>query len=154
MWFKVYIVNDTGADGSQALTITGAGSSVQFDGIVGGRAQRLKSLTVANGTLINTTAISTTGAQDYNGPVTLGKSVVLNSGSSVTFGNTVDQNPAGPPYLDLTINVASGATVINGALNVTALSLNGGQAIFNGVPWSVGGIRPDRRLDGEWWWHG
>jgi hypothetical protein len=95
---------------------------------------------------INTTTITTTGAQTYNGPVTLGTNVAITSGSDgVIFGNTLSNGTAysltidagtgpvefngavgggGTPLSSVTVNPADGGVAINAAMNVGAGTIN------------------------------
>jgi filamentous hemagglutinin family protein len=81
------VLNDTVAN-IHDLVIDGA---AEFDGIVGGTA--LKSLLVNGATTINTTAVTTSGTQEYNGAVTLSSDTNL-SGTMITFDSTVDGGQA------------------------------------------------------------
>jgi len=75
------------------LTLT-ATNSVTLAGVIGG-TNALTSLDVTGSSIaLNTTGITTTGAQTYNSPVTLGASGVTTltstGGSGITFSNTVN----------------------------------------------------------------
>jgi filamentous hemagglutinin family protein len=85
------ITFDAEVDGAKTLAINDSGTTT-FGGIVGG-GTALASLTTdaAGTTAINTTAITTTGAQDYKEAVTLGGDTTL-TGSTITFGDTVNGN--------------------------------------------------------------
>src|SRR5204862_50396 len=74
-------------DGAFGLTATATGLTA-FDGAVGS-GTKLASLTVTNGANLNGGSVATTGAQNYDGPVTLGANALL-TGSSITFHDTVD----------------------------------------------------------------
>ncbi len=104
-----------GVDGAQSLTINGAA----LLGTVGGQ-QALTALTL-NGASTLGGAISTTGAQTYNGALTLGADTVLNSGA-LALNGSIDGAHA------LTVNAGSGDVVFNGAVGGTtrlgALTVN------------------------------
>ncbi|HUI05694.1 MAG TPA: filamentous hemagglutinin N-terminal domain-containing protein [Verrucomicrobiae bacterium] len=74
-------------DGSQGLTING-------DAVLGGavgNGTALNSIHVTGTTAMNAQAITTTGAQMYDGAVTLGNDALLISSSGgITFGSTLD----------------------------------------------------------------
>ena len=101
---------DSTVDGAQALTVTG---NAVLKGVVGGAP--LTSLHVTGATTIDTTAISTSGAQTYDGAVTLGANADL-TGSTVTFGGTLDDAAANTH--DLTV---TGDTVFDGVVGATPL---------------------------------
>ena len=67
----------------------------------GGNGTQLTSITTnaAGSTAINTTVVSTSGAQTYNDNVSLGADPVI-TGSAVTFNGTIDNGQA------LTVNSA------------------------------------------------
>src|SRR4029078_10847677 len=75
-------------NGPQALSIANSSGAITFGGIVGG-SSALASLLVGTGdeTGINTTGITTSGAQTYSSTVTLGAVATL-TGTGITL-NTV-----------------------------------------------------------------
>jgi Concanavalin A-like lectin/glucanases superfamily/PKD domain/Matrixin len=100
-------------------TLTGAGHGLTVSGnaVLGDEpadtVSGLSSLAVSGATTINTATVTTTGSQTYSGPVTLGTSVTLNSGTgNVTFGSTVSGT------YTLTIN-SSGTTTFSGDVGGT-----------------------------------
>jgi hypothetical protein len=122
------------------LTITSGIGAITILAEVGGRTDgELGQLTLngAGGINLFGPRIRTRGAQNYNGPVTLGPAVTLqNVGSPINFNGTL--NGAG----NLTIAPGSGATTFNGSVGgVTQLNAllinNGSTRIFN-APVSVG----------------
>ncbi len=122
------------------LTITSGLGAITILGEVGGRTDgELGQLTLNGSGGINLFGprIRTRGAQNYNGPVTLGPAVTLqNIGSPINFNGTL--NGAG----NLTIAPGSGATTFNGNVGgvtqLNALLINAGSTrIFNG-PVAVG----------------
>ena len=82
-------------DGGHALT-SNATVATTFGGPVGA-ATPLTAITVANAAQVNGGQVSTTGAQAWGGPVTLGAATTA-SGSNLSFASTVD-GPGGrsPP---------------------------------------------------------
>jgi len=122
-------LNDSGVGTN--LTISGNAS---FGGIVGGTP--LTSLTVTGTTAINTSSITTSGAQNYTGAVTLGTasvSLTSETPSTITFGSTINGAAAGTDSLTIansstvSFGGAVGAANPLNALNVNAtgaLSLN------------------------------
>ena len=102
-------VNDS-APNTHSLTVTGSAS---FAGIVGSTA--LKSLHVTVSTTINTTAVTTSTTQAYDGATTIGGNANL-SGTTVTFGSTV--NDSAPNTHSLTV---TGSASFGGIVGSTAL---------------------------------
>ena len=103
-------------DNGQTLDITG---NAVFNGVVGGTP--LTSLSVSGTSDINTTGISTTGSQGYNGNVTLGANTTL-TGTMVSFGGLV--TGAGN---DLTVTCGSPITLaLSSITGVAAFTSNGG----------------------------
>ena len=132
-------------DGAQALTVNAGTGATTFGGAIGATTA-LSSLTTAAGgtTAINGGQIKTSGAQTYNGPLTLGAATTLTSTGSgnITFGSSIDGAQT------LAVNTA-GATTFNGivggtnaltslttdapgtvAINTTSVNTTGAQA-FN-----------------------
>ncbi len=98
-------------DGAFALTLN-TGGTTEFDGIVGGGTPLASLTTDAPGsTVLNTTAITTTGAQDYGDGVTLQSGITLTSNAAglLIFRSTLDGAFA------LTLATA-GTTQFNGAV--------------------------------------
>src|SRR5581483_837070 len=93
-------------DGAYGLTATATGLTT-FDGAVGGTTP-LASLTVSHGADLNGGSIITTGAQEYDGPLTLTADAQL-VGTAITFASTVD----GAHALTAT---ATGLTTFEGAV--------------------------------------
>ena len=125
-------------DGGFALGIrTGTGLAT-FGGVVGG-LNFLASLTVGGPALINTGTIWTTGAQDYQGAVTLGTNTTLDShagGGAITFAKTLDGGFA------LVSQAGSGLTTFGGAVGAAAklasLTVAGTSAINGGSVTTTG----------------
>jgi filamentous hemagglutinin family protein len=108
-------------DGAHALNITDSGTTT-FDGLVGG-ATPLTSLTDnALGVIVNTPAVTTTGAQTYDAPMTLGGNTTF-TGAGITFGSSVDGASS------LIANAGSGALQFDGTVGgvtpLASLSANG-----------------------------
>jgi hypothetical protein len=115
-------------DGAHNLTVTGNGV---FDGAVGGITQ-LTSLTVTGTSGLNGGAVSTTGAQSYDGAVTLGTDNDL-TGTTMTFGSTVD----GAQNLTVTGNgVFDGA--VGGTANLASLTVTGTSNVNGGAVSTTG----------------
>ena len=131
-------------DNGQNLTVNSAGVTT-FTGLVGNGTQLTSIITDAAGsTAINTTVVSTTGAQTYNDNVSLGAAPVI-TGGSVTFNGTIDNGQ------NLTVNSAGVTTfaglVGNGtpltsiitdaagstAINTTVVSTTGAQTYNDNV---------------------
>jgi filamentous hemagglutinin family protein len=99
-------------DGAYALTVNDSGTTA-FAGVVGGTIPLVSITTDAPGSVdVNTTAITTTGAQTYHENMTLGANASL-SGLGLTFGGTVDGS------YGLTANAGSGALQFVGAVGAT-----------------------------------
>jgi filamentous hemagglutinin family protein len=118
-------------NGAQALTVNTDGT-LTFGGIVGG-ADSLLSITTDPGgvTQINTTNVSTSGAQIYNDAVQIGTGVTATlSGASLRFVGTVD-GPGG-----LTLNASGAKTfeaAVGGGSPLATLTVNGaGALVVNG----------------------
>jgi filamentous hemagglutinin family protein len=102
-------------NGAYALTVNDSGTAT-FDGVVGGNTP-LASIVVnaTGGVAMNTTAVTTSGAQTYNEAMTLGADAGF-SGVGLTFG-AVDGD------YSLTANAGSGALSFTGAVGaVTPLA--------------------------------
>ena len=119
------------------LTLISAGVTT-LSAAVGGGGNPLASLTTdGNGTtVINTVAVSTTGAQTYADPVTIGANAVggavlaSSGGGAITFGGPV--NGAQPLVVNTTGATTFGGTV-GGATALTALTTDaGGTTAING----------------------
>jgi filamentous hemagglutinin family protein len=99
-------------DGPYALSVNDSGTTA-FGGVVGGLAPLVSITTDAPGSVaVNTTAVTTTGAQTYHENMTLGTNAALN-GVGLTFGGTLN----GP--FGLTANAGSGALQFVGAVGAT-----------------------------------
>jgi hypothetical protein len=112
-------------DGAHNLTVNG---TAILGGAVGGVTE-LASLTLNNGAALNGGPVKTTGAQTYNGPVILGVDDTL-SGSTVTFGSTVDGAHA------LTVNGTANSAgpvafngVVGGTTELTGLTITAGTVV-------------------------
>jgi len=101
-------------NGAFALTLNTSGTTT-LGGVVGGTS-RLASLTTdaPGATAIGTSAITTTGAQTYNDPLTLTQNTTLSSTSSgaITFNGTIDGAKV------LTVS-SGGTTTFNGVIGGT-----------------------------------
>jgi hypothetical protein len=136
-------------NGAHGLTVTTA--DVQFRGAVGGTAA-LTSVTVTAATSTSTisgNAVTTTGAQTYNGPVILGAGVNFSaaSGSLVTFGNTVNgayeltvtaanvqfSNTVGGTTNLASVNVTAGSSTINASVTTTGIQTYTGTVTLSGT---------------------
>jgi hypothetical protein len=122
--------------GTQGLTVTGVGSSADFDGVVGTTA--LSFLTVNGTTLVNTTAITTTGSQTYNAPVTLSQNTVL-TGTGLSLSSTV----AGGGY-SLTLTNSALATLGGAVTGVNVLTANGVGTLAVNNTISAGSVNDSR----------
>jgi filamentous hemagglutinin family protein len=112
--------------GPYALTVNDSGTTT-FGGVT-----QLASLasTASGGIDLNTSSVTTTGAQTYDGPVTLGANAVL-TGAGITFNGTVDGAFA------LAANATSGTLSLNGVVGsntaLTSLTGNGNAIVASGV---------------------
>jgi hypothetical protein len=103
-----------------SMSITGAAF---FDGAVGG-IYPLNNLSVSSTSAINGGSVATSGAQTYNGPVTLGTNTVL-TGDNITFASTLNGaynliiNDSGTTTFD---NAVGGITPLV-SLDVTAANI-------------------------------
>ena len=140
----------TTVDGAGTLNIGSAGASTMsnavFDGNVGGTAN-LTALNVSGTTALGGN-VTTTGAQNYSGAVTLNASpvtVIANSSSTaqaITFGSTVN----GAATLNIGsagISTVSNAVFdgnIGGATNLTALNVSGTTSLGGNVTTTNGQV--------------
>jgi hypothetical protein len=117
-------------DGAFGLTATATGLTT-FDGAVGS-GTKLASLTVTNGVDLNGGSVATTGAQDYDGPVTLSANATLISASgSIAFVSTVDGAHA------LSVSASSGSIgfggLIGGVSPLASLTANATTVALSGI---------------------
>jgi hypothetical protein len=127
-------LDDTVADGTHDLTITG---NATFADKVG-NAIKLKSLTVTGTAGINTSSITTTGAQNYQGAATLGTSATL-KGTTVAFGSTLDESGGGgTDDLKITGN-ATFADKVGNAAKLKSLTVTGTTSINTSTITTAGG---------------
>lgn len=99
-------------NGGYALSVNDSGTTA-FAGVVGGATPLVSITTDAPGSVaVNTTAVTTTGAQTYHENMTLGANASF-SGLGLTFGGTVDGAYA------LAANAGSGALQFLGAVGTT-----------------------------------
>jgi filamentous hemagglutinin family protein len=103
-------------DGAYGLTISGSGS-VTFGGVVGG-GTALASLTTGTGIAQLNGNITTTGVQNYDGPVQLLGPLIMEAGASnVTFASTLQSSATPVDYNSLTVDT-SGAATFNGVVGL------------------------------------
>ena len=134
-------LNSFGAN--RDLTVTGAGATT-FSQPVGG-ILALGDLSVAAGrtSAINGGGVTTTGAQSYLGPATLGTDTLLDStdgggspaGADILFGGTLDSSGSNR---NLTVTAGTGgdvgvAGVLGGALALGNLSVTGDNVALGGI---------------------
>jgi fibronectin-binding autotransporter adhesin len=126
-------VNGTAA-GTQSLTMNAGAANATFGGIVGVPTS-LASLSVTAAGIITIRNVTTTGAQSFTGPVSLGAAATLTTaGGNIAFSSTVD----GATF-NLALVSHGGTTTATGNLtNVGTLTLQDntapstGAMIFNG----------------------
>ena len=121
--------------GAQSLTIVGNGV---FDGIVGGTA--LEFLTVSGTSAINGGSVDTSGGTDYqtySGAATLGADTTL-TGTTVTFGDTLDGTTAGAQSLAIVGNGVFDGIVGGTALEFLTVS---GTSAINGDGVTTAGLQ-------------
>src|SRR5579883_2181126 len=115
-------LNITGTiNGADNLTLAGSGT-ITLQGIVGGSTSPLTLTSNAGSTMINTSSVTTSGAQTYNDAVTLNTNATL-TGSTLTFNNGVNGNK----NLNLnanTINLSGALTLANVTIAGTGNSEN------------------------------
>ncbi len=104
-------VDDAMAPGTDALTVNG---SATFGSIVG--TTPLHALHVTGATAVNTTAVSTTATQAYDGALSLGGNATL-TGVGLNFGGTID---------DVSNTATHTLTLAGGAGSVSIASAIGG----------------------------
>ena len=99
-------------DGGEGLTIDGGAT---FNGTVGGGAGRLEFLDITGATSINTASVRTTGAQSYDGTLTLVASTHFETNNSgVTVTGAVSGTVSGQQALQ--ISTGSGNVDLQGAV--------------------------------------
>ena len=119
-------------DGARSLTLSG--SSVSLGGALGG-GTALASLDVTGATTLTGGAVTTTGAQTWRSPVTLGANTRLRSGAGgLALVSTIDSTAAGAK--SVIFDAGSGAVTLAGliggthplaCLGVTGASLGGSE---------------------------
>ena len=136
--------SDTVNGATYGLTVNKGAGTATFEGVVGGGAG-LGSLTVdaLGATVLQGGAITTTGDQTYNGPVTLKTVNQTLTGAHVDFGGTVAENASENNALRVngliglngaSVNTGSGAQTYNGALTLGANETLSGSGIdFKGT---------------------
>jgi filamentous hemagglutinin family protein len=117
------VVLKSTVDGAHDLTISGAAT---VDGVIGGGI-KLAGLTFDNAVNLNAGAVATTGAQTYNGAVSLGADQTFN-GSAVILNSTIDGAHALTANGPITFNGAVG-----GGTELTSVNLNNGGNLNGGA---------------------
>ncbi len=105
------------AGGSNSLAVAG---NAEFNGAVSG----VSTLGVTGATLLNTSAVTTSGAQTYGGKVTLGQDAVLTS----TGSGDVTINAGATGDKTLAINTA-GVTRLGGGISVGSITTDAGGTV-------------------------
>ena len=126
-------------DGLHSLTVNTAGTTT-FGGVVGGTNPLVNLTTDAAGsTDINTTTITTSGAQTYNDAVALGANTTTTlAGSTVTFGSMLDDTAAaGPQMLSITGNTTFDGQV-GSSLALARLTVDGTADLNGGAITTTG----------------
>jgi hypothetical protein len=108
---------NTVAGGSNSLAVAG---NAEFNGAVSG----VSTLGVTGATLLNTSAVTTSGAQTYGGKVTLGQDAVLTS----TGSGDVTINAGATGDKALAINTA-GVTRLGGGISVGSVTTDAGGTV-------------------------
>jgi hypothetical protein len=109
---------ESSVNGSYSLTVNDSGASA-FRGEVGATPLSSLSVTSAGGVNISA-AVNTTGAQTYEGAVTLGAAPISLVGTGITFGSTINGGFA------LALNDAGASTfggAVGGQTKLTSLSV-------------------------------
>jgi hypothetical protein len=115
---------NTVAGGTNNLTILG-------NAVLAAAATELNNLSVSRAAALNGGAVTSSGGQVYNGPVTLGANTVLNAGSgNVTFASTV--NGAFSLTVNSTGTTTFGSAVGNSTLLTSLTTDAGGITAMNG----------------------
>jgi len=109
------------------LTVTG---NAVFGDAAADTVTGLSVLHVTGTSGINTNTVTSAGAQDYDGAVTLGVDTTL-TGSPITFGSTVNGTGVGTESLAVVGNVVFGGAVGNGKA-LQFLTVNGTSGINGG----------------------
>lgn len=107
-------------NGPAALTVNGSGTTTFASTVGAGSALQSLTTDAAGTTAINGGVVTTTGAQTYNDNVTLGADTTL-TGSTVTFGGTVDGTTGGTESLTITGNAVFGDSAGDFVGNTTLL---------------------------------
>jgi hypothetical protein len=103
-------------NGAHNLVLTTSGTML-FTGIVGG-GTTLASLAIGTGTTQLNANVTTTGIQNYGGPVQLLGPLIMEAGSSnVTFASTLQSSATPVDYNSLTVDT-SGSVTFNGAVDL------------------------------------
>ena len=105
-------------NGPKALTVNTAGST-NLNAAVGATTALASLTTDAPGsTAVNGLVVTTSGAQTYNDPVTLGNNAVLTD-TTVSFANVVDAVDATSSHYNLTLSSSAPITLVLGNLGTT-----------------------------------
>jgi len=115
-------LNATTAGGFGATLATGSGA-VTLSGGAGGSTALANLMTTGTGLVSLGGNLTTTGAQDFAGPVALTNDVTLNSGGSIGFGGAV--NSAAGPARSLSVTAGSGSvTLLNSGAALNQIYVN------------------------------
>ena len=117
---------------ARSLTVNGNST---FGGAVGDTSA-LNNLLVTGTSAINGGSVKTNGTQTYQGAATLGAEPTVLSGTTVSFGNTLDSSGS-PRSLTINGNASLGGAV-GGNLKLNSLKISGTTAINGGAVNTVG----------------
>lgn len=116
-------INGT-VNGGHALTISSPNSTISISGVVGGDAP-LTSLSISGsqGISLGGGAVTTTGTQTYNGPVTLNanSNIFTTTNNTVTFAGDILKGSG--VSSNLTVSTGSGAVNFNGSTGTNSTSV-------------------------------
>lgn len=130
-------IDDGNAAGTDSLTLNSGSGTISLNDNIGSSAH-LNNLAVNSSHAVALGGnVTTSGTQAYNAPLTLGKTVTLDSSagnSNITLGAAVD-SAAGHHY-GLTINAGTGTVALNtigGTTSIGTLSITGGDIVTSGA---------------------
>lgn len=120
---------DGAVAGSEGLTLAAGANSVTLSGAMGGAAA-LKTLAVTGtgNAAINGGAVNTTGAQTYDGTVSLGgdTNITSSGGGNILFKGAVTGGSNA-----LSVNSGAGNITMDAAVSAGAVTLNGGNVTWD-----------------------
>jgi fibronectin-binding autotransporter adhesin len=123
------------SSGTANVTLTSGTGNVVVLGSTVGTNTPLGSLTISANPITTISGnVTTTGAQAYNSAVTLGGNATLtSSGSTITFGSTINGDGVASRALALSANTNTLAGIVGGSTALSSLTITGATALNSGA---------------------